>query len=425
MNTQDTSTVYHIPQHNLSILQEKLDKLNKRAKKLGVDARLSLNEISRVEKIHPAYTDMVKRKVILPENAPKYWLIDVTLEGTSPQLSGWKLLGVLDHVTLPNAVVVRSVPGSTIPVEFFDSEPVCDHCQVNRARNDTFVLQHENGEYKRVGRQCLRDFLGHNPEFMVYLMQFVKTVTTELQDPDSDYYSHSDGRFPVSYDKLAVLKRTSAMIRSFGWTSKTEEYESDKISTVRDVLTSFNPPSEDSRSYKNWQRFMDSVKFDEKADTEIAKGALEWLSTQDVTNDYLYNLKALADVSLIPESMLGYWCSLVSVHLRNLEKLATEKQKSELKNEYIGEIKKRQNFVVTVRDIKTVETYSQYNPFSYLHRFVTDGGHTLSWFASDDKGIFEVGHKYLVKATVKKHSEYNGWKTTYVNRVTIVEEITD
>ena len=44
---------------------------------------------------------------------------------------------------------------------------------------------------------------------------------------------------------------------------------------------------------------------------------------------------------------------------------------------------------------------------------------TVVWFASNK--TLDEGESYHVKLTVKKHDEYNGWKQTMVNRVSVLE----
>jgi hypothetical protein len=49
-------------------------------------------------------------------------------------------------------------------------------------------------------------------------------------------------------------------------------------------------------------------------------------------------------------------------------------------------------------------------------------GRTLTWFANTNPEM-NVGEKYRIKGTVKKHDEYNEWKQTILTRVKVLEKI--
>ena len=49
-----------------------------------------------------------------------------------------------------------------------------------------------------------------------------------------------------------------------------------------------------------------------------------------------------------------------------------------------------------------------------------ENGNMINWFASGNDS-FEKGKEYNVKFTVAKHEVYNGVKTTYVKRMSLVK----
>lgn len=71
---------------------------------------------------------------------------------------------------------------------------------------------------------------------------------------------------------------------------------------------------------------------------------------------------------------------------------------------------------LTLIDKKYIET--QYGS-STIHTFIDDTGRQYKWFASS--GDLDIGHKYTLKATVKKAEEvYNGQKSVILTRVEVV-----
>lgn len=57
-----------------------------------------------------------------------------------------------------------------------------------------------------------------------------------------------------------------------------------------------------------------------------------------------------------------------------------------------------------------------------LHSLRDEEGRTLIWFATGADEL-EVGGKYRILGTVKKHEEYKGWKQTTLTRVKALEAL--
>lgn len=102
------------------------------------------------------------------ENTPQSMMIPASRYG---DLEGWEFLGTVH--SLGEEAVLNAAPGKQIPEEYRTAKPVCDHCETARHRKDTFIVS-KDGQTRRVGRNCLRDFLGHaSAEALVrYLYKF-------------------------------------------------------------------------------------------------------------------------------------------------------------------------------------------------------------------------------------------------------------
>ena len=81
-------------------------------------------------------------------------------------VAGWRLLARIEHgVDLADLVhgVPCAVEHEARAEAYRGRGPVCDHCALDRRRNDTFVVLHEaTGEVAQLGRTCLQDFTGHD-----------------------------------------------------------------------------------------------------------------------------------------------------------------------------------------------------------------------------------------------------------------------
>jgi hypothetical protein len=73
-----------------------------------------------------------------------------------------------------------------LPERFRTLGPVCEHCHLSRGRKETFIVRHEDGRMVQVGRQCLRDFLGHDsPDHLVALVCLETTLRASLDAEES------------------------------------------------------------------------------------------------------------------------------------------------------------------------------------------------------------------------------------------------
>jgi hypothetical protein len=91
---------------------------------------------------------------------------------------------------------------------------------------------------------------------------------------------------------------------------------------------------------------------------------------------------------------------------------------------YVGEVGKRETFLVTLDFVTGFETDYGYTT---VLKFKTTGGAapgaTLVWKASADPKVArdDVGKAYVLTGSVKKHDEYKGRKQTILSRCSLVE----
>lgn len=136
--SDDGSRTFRVREENLAALRERIERLDRRARRLGTGP-IALIDTGRRQR---AYT----------------W---VKLTGRPPTLAGWRLVATVDHRSQPSTM--HRVPGEhavSVHGARWD-EPRCEHCLVRRARHETYLLVHEaTGELRQVGSSCMRDFVG-------------------------------------------------------------------------------------------------------------------------------------------------------------------------------------------------------------------------------------------------------------------------
>ena len=163
---------YEIPEQNLTKLQDKLDKLNRKASKLETTP-IILEEISFRDE--PILDEKGK------ETGRIQRYITVTIEGEAPTIGGWKFVSTIQHEAEGN--ILRTVPSETIPEIYRTSPANCDHCQTIRDRKDTYIVT--NGqEFKQVGSGCLRDFTGVNNPHKAAAYAYRETNADQIPECD-------------------------------------------------------------------------------------------------------------------------------------------------------------------------------------------------------------------------------------------------
>lgn len=415
MTDQTERKTFEIPEWNIPKLEKKITAMNKKADKIGCP-HVEIEVLG--ERKIPAAGFEAQADVFGLHTVPQNTVYEIAFNGEGPKIAGWKFIGTLDHITLPGSVIVNTVPGENVPADFYHNEPVCDHCGKIRRRNETFVLEHDEGEFTQVGRQCLKDFLGHDPAAVARWLTSLNRLTESLGEED-EWFGGGGGRHDYFFNSTRVLMVTAAIIKKYGWVPKSAA-DFDRPATAGIVMDAFMPPAKGGRVYEQWQEWLVSLNIDTEDNQKEAVAAQEWLKTQDANNEYMHNLHALAKAEGIPFKMFGYWCSLVATYQRAQERLRLAAAQKKL-NEYFGEIKKRVDFNVKVLSIKYTE--GLYGPVGVV-RMLDDDGRTIMWFANTEVDM-KAGLRYNVKATVRKHEVYNNWKQTIVNRVKVLTELED
>jgi hypothetical protein len=402
---ENTPETFWIPAHKEEVLKDQIFKFNRKAAKLDCP---DLTYEVRGEKLVPAegYEGEV--------DAPQVEMIEIELIGEAPKIDGWKFLGTLDHYSLPGKVIINTVPDESIPSKFHVADASCDHCGKVRRRNETFVLQEEDtGDYKRVGRQCVRDFIGYDPKAIARYMRNLTALKESFGD--TERYSSGGTRF-YTFEHINILAKTAAVIDAYGWVPRSASNE-EHNATASHVMNLYFPPM-DSKARKAWNEWRVSLQLDNPKWMEEAEAAREWLKQQSTDGEYWFNLHAINESNSVPTHLFGYWCSVMSGYQRAMEKLRLAEREHKV-NDYVGEIKERRDFTVKLKSRRSFD--SRYGTVR-LHTFLDDEGHTLVWWANVDPDM-ELDGYYKIKGTIKAHDEYNDWKQTILTRVKVVEQI--
>lgn len=404
--------MHDIPVFNYNSLVEAIEKMNRRAEKLGCQP-LVLRVVREYE---------AERK---SRTGAKYMQarMEVELEGETPKLNGWSLLAAVEMLA-NGENLVRTVPGRTVPESYRTTDTHCDHCKSVRRRKEVFILGHDDGRFVQVGRQCIADFLGHvSAENLAARAEWEFSAGDLCRAAgDEDFCGRGGGEF--CRDIREYLTTAAIVIRRLGWVSNT---------MVRERSNEYH--SEISTSSLAWSLLIDwrkpyvqemVAKHDlraEERDEKLAQEALEWAKNQPTTgvSDYLYNLGVACRQSCVTYKTIGIVASAIAAYQRHLDKEAelNARRRRNLERRHVGEVGKRCDFEnVTVVRLRYFD--GQFG-VTTLVMFEDAAGNCLVWWASREPDV-EEGDVVDVRGTVKAHNDYKGCPQTELQRVKITRK---
>jgi hypothetical protein len=382
------SANYTIHPERVADLVAKLEKLARKAQKLGCDALTWT--------IGATYT-------VLDEltHEPRAF-VDVEIDGTTPQYDGWTFVASIEQYG--ERLLVTTAPGETVP-EGFDRDDLaqaqtCEHCRTARRRKQTYLLRHEDGRVVRVGSTCIKDFLGHNLP-AVYLF-------TALRDLD-EFVGGLGGGGAWAASLVEFLTVAALCIRLNGWLSRTAAQDDGRTSTADQVLGWYDAKDKGKR-----------VEAPSEHDQETAQAALQWALAVNPDSDYLENVRVVSEADFVTYKTAGIAASIISASGRAKAKAVKASRAADLaaSSQHFGAVGARGVWQVTLLDCVVTEGY--YGT-TFIYKFVTADGNACTWFSSRDADI-EVGESYWLTGTVKKHDSYRGTAETHVTRCKLSTE---
>jgi hypothetical protein len=411
----DEQRTFTVPAVNMGRLRAKLDDLNKRARKLGcVEAEL---------RVLREYETTVRNELGIEVYPYRRKWYEVEILNAEPvRLSGWRFIATIEPTEAGN--IIRAAGDVEVPQRYRTSDMTCDHCHSNRYRKEVFVIQHEDGRYAQVGRNCLADFVGStSAEHLVAQSQWLDELRG-LGEEAEEGFGGGGGGFERGEETFGYVAICAAAIRMYGWLSRTEaRYGVGRQATADQAwVWVVGPMGYNKDAFADMERDGFSVG---QADVELATKAVEWARAipADVQNDYLYNLRTASSLDEVTGRNSGIVASLVQAYLREVERIEVERRKREAEeanpSEWVGEVGKRDVFTLNV--VGCIELQGDYG-ITYMIRFTDDDNNVVVWRSSNNfNWAHDTGHTVVLKATVKQHGEYKGQKQTYITRAAVIE----
>lgn len=404
----ETTTTYRIPAWRFESLAADVATLAKRAARLASKGALVDAGAIGLEKLGQEIVKVDGRDELV---------FVVRVLGAAPRLAGWSFVATLQHEE--GGTILRTVPTAVVAdgelARFRHVAPACDHCGVDRRRNDSFVVRSDAGALKQVGRNCLQDFIGGvSPASMARLAEILAAIGEVCEEAEGAGFSTTRERAVDTL--LGFLAVVATIIRLRGWLSRTAARAQERGHAATSNLAGVAMhPYPGSRDDVAWAREVSEAYT--PADGERAAAALAMAEEKllaegaDLT-DYEHNLRVIVTGGFVAPRTAGIAASLLVWHERQLG-IIRERSRTAA-SQHVGTVGKREVFTAKLVSLKGFESAFGVR---VLARFEDASGNVLTWWTSGDAGFAETeGETYTFKATVKKHDDYKGTKQTVLTR---------
>jgi len=214
------------------------------------------------------------------------------------------------------------------------------------------------------------------------------------------------------------LACVTATIKAYGWVSKKQAWDNEKLSTADIAMDSMKP-------MKSVLFIEQDIIVPDKEDFNVAKDVIFWcrteLSKKHPKNNYEEKLVEICKEDTFDVDKYGLLASLIYAYQLALEWKLKQKEKEEerartIDSEWQGIRRERMTREVVI--IRVTPWKSDYGTVG-IHKMIDTNGNVYTWFASPTANWLTEGDSYRIIGTVGDHTEYDQIKQTQLNRVKV------
>jgi len=389
---------YTIPEARREDIEKLVAKYQKKAAKYNVALTAEYGEPYAqkvpVRKADPATGLIATVDTMLVE------VFDLTIDGDEIRKDGYAVVAKIEHLEGGNVV---NGFGADVKPAWRTASCNCEHCGTLRDRRLTFIVRHEDGSEKQVGRSCLKDYCGIDPHAIGYRNELEEILISD------DIASYDFERRPVqeAYSTVEILALAISTIKRQGYV-KSGEPNSNK-----------GQIAEACKGYRPTEAELDAAK-------KLAQAIAE-IDQDDAFTANLNNVQTLIKSEYCKRSHFGYIAYAPVAYEKYLEEMKRRAEREAVRNaernasEYVGQVGKRID--LDIADMKLVTSWETQWGMTWLYKFTDTDGNVLVWFASkplervNENGVYEdVTEVSHIRATVKEHNERDGVKQTIITR---------
>ena len=405
---------YSIPEMNMEALEKKLARISKKAAKYGCDFRFEKTGEHFETRELDEYDENGKHKT------EEIRYIDIEVEGKA-EVNGWQFAASLDYT--PKGNIISGVAGLEIPERYYSCTPWCEHCKTQRDRKSSYIVYHaESGEYKQVGKGCLRDYTGGlSAEAVAQYESWIKEC-----EEASEFSGR--GGWGIRYFKTdEFMAAVAETIRIYGYVKRNTPGTIDTATLAEELFKvecgmSLGVFADQLRA-QYWKAVDRGWKMNRPESVELAKRVREWIAGSEKNDNYFHNLKVACAIDHIAGNCIGLVASAFPAYDRELEyqaeKLRRERRAAEegAASNYVGKVGDRVSFTASYS--KCVTGWETMYGYTYIYKFADEKGNVYTWKTGKELDCDDT--VYAITGTVKEHKEFRGVKQTELTRCKVTE----
>jgi len=390
---------FKIFEGNMERLEKKLNRIKRKCEKYG--------NYFLYEKLGEEFVEVEDER----HNKRIVKYIVVNVEGKAI-INNWQFVGVIEHTD--NGNIIKKCCDIEVPEKYYTTDTSCEHCNSHRRRKFTYLVYNiVTGDFKQVGKTCLKDFTnGMSAESVA---EYISCFDTLIQGETIDNL-HSYPQYYV--ETQIVLQYAAETVRHFGYV-KSGNADSTRNMTEKFYYIDNNIPIGVDEKYI--KELMQKVNFNYKSNyaVNLSAKALEWLKKQQVINNYMNNLRVVCETPYITFNNIGILVSLIPTYTRAIEteneriQQIQQQRKQKLISQHVGNIKDR--ITITVIDTKKITSWLTEFGMTYVYKFTDENKNIYTWKTT--KCINNVNQ---LIGTVKAHNEFNSVKQTELTRCKVI-----
>lgn len=299
-------------------------------------------------------------------------------------------VAVIEHNVVVNCDDVKNMVHlinnfENAPKEWWTIDGHCDDCNDSYSRKKTvMLLNNETGKFRQIGTSCLKRYLGITCFNVIHNFMTVD----ELVEEEVAMYCDFLPRENKYVETKKLLGYVYTMYDAMGG------YIKDKIIEGAWKMAT-NPDAAEVPEFA-MERAQNTIDFFKNLDSEDL-------------NDFARNIKAAVLTEYIGCS--GYIAYAPMLQEKLMAKI--EQHDTELKSEYVGNIKDKLELNVVVTNCTGFD--SQYG-YMFINTFKDINSNNVFIWVTGTKA-YDVGTQLKIMGTVKDHKEYKEVKQTVLTRV--------
>ena len=402
---------YSIPECNIESLEKKLTKIRNKCAKYGCEFKYQrIGE--HFEEIERDHEDSLGR-VIREKETVKF--IDINVEGQAA-VNGWRFAASLEYTDKGN--LIAGYGDLEIPERYYSCSPWCEHCKTRRDRKNSYIVYNEEtGEFKQVGKSCLRDFTGGlSAENVARFESYFKEIE------EASEYGWGGGFGRSYFDVEKFMACAAETIRIYGYV-KRESKDLSTASRTEDMYrVEFGMRLPWGCEKEMRAQYDEAVargwNIENPESVKLAAEVREWISNNERSDNYFHNLKVACSLKYGGGEVLGLLVSAFPTYNRELEFLAEKKLREErekeaaAKSSWMGDVGDRVSFKIA--DYRVISSRETQWGTTCVYKLVDEDGREATWKTSNWIDEHCIGG--TIKGTVKELKEFRGIKQTELTR---------